>query len=466
MSKNLSALPSIKSKVAEMVTPTAEERAAVDRIAREVCTRAEAAAERHGIRVRAEIEGSVAKDTWIASDRDLDVFIIFPEGTPIQMVKGKGLEIAKEAAGKGWKLGYAEHPYVEGNIKGFRVDIVPSIEMRKGDRPTTSVDRTPLHTDFVKSKADSTLRSEIRILKQFMKGIGVYGAELRVGGFSGYLCELLVLGYGSFEGVLKAVSRWKEGEVVEVAGGAAQKSNMKGTLLYVPDPVDLRRNAAAAVTANAYASFIAASRAFLGSPDEKFFFPPRPKISSADLVKMLNEKESLIMGISFKCPAVPSDILWGELNKSLSRMAKAIEGEGFQVLDSAAWSDEAEIAYFLFELDRATLPNWRSHTGPMVYLAAESDNFLSKYLKNEDVVSGPYIRGSRWCVDLRRRFTSIEEIIRKDLPRMGISKHVADSLSRGFDLILGESLGTAASSNKELLAYLYDFVRKKPAWLQ
>ncbi|MCQ5377684.1 MAG: CCA tRNA nucleotidyltransferase, partial [Candidatus Methanomethylicia archaeon] len=304
MSKNLSALASIKSKVAGMVTPTAEERAAVNRIAREVCARAEAASERLGIRSRAEVEGSVAKDTWIASDRDLDIFIIFPEGTPLQVVKEKGLEIAKEAAGKGWKLGYAEHPYVEGSIKGFRVDIVPSIEMRKGDRPTTSVDRTPLHTDFVKSRADSRLRSEIRILKQFMKGIGVYGAELRVGGFSGYLCELLVLGYGSFEAVLEAVSRWKEGEVVEVVGGAAQISNVKGTLLYVSDPVDPRRNAAAAVTAKAYASFIAASRAYLKSPDEKFFFPPRFKISTADLVKILNEKESFVMGISFKCPAV------------------------------------------------------------------------------------------------------------------------------------------------------------------
>lgn len=465
MSEDTSALASIKSKVARMVTPTDKERAVVDRIAREVCARAEAAAKSRGIKARAEVEGSVAKDTWIASDRDLDVFIIFPEGTPLQLVKGEGLEIAKEAAGKGWKLGYAEHPYVEGSISGFRVDIVPSIEMRRGERPTTSVDRTPLHTDFVQSRADSRLRSEIRVLKQFMKGIGVYGAELRVGGFSGYLCELLVLGYGSFEGVLEAASGWREGEIVEVAGGAAQISDFGGTLLYVPDPVDPRRNAAAAVTAKAYASFIAASRAFLAAPDEKFFFPPRPKISSADLVKMLNEKGGVFVGISFECPDVPSDILWGELNKSLSGMAKAIEGEGFQVLDSGAWSDEAEKVFFLLELDRVTLPNWRSHIGPMVYLAAESENFLSKHLKNEDVVCGPYIRGSRWCVDLRRKFTSIEEAIRKDLPRMGLSKHVADSLSRGFDLFLGAGLCSAASANEELLAYLYDFIRKKPAWL-
>ena len=31
-----------------------------------------------------------------------------------------------------------------------------------------------------------------------MQGIGVYGAEIKVGGFSGYLCELLVMKYGGF----------------------------------------------------------------------------------------------------------------------------------------------------------------------------------------------------------------------------------------------------------------------------
>ena len=43
-----------------------------------------------------------------------------------------------------------------------------------------------------------------------MKGVGVYGAEIRVGGFSGYLCELLTLSFGSFTDILKAVSDWKE----------------------------------------------------------------------------------------------------------------------------------------------------------------------------------------------------------------------------------------------------------------
>jgi tRNA nucleotidyltransferase (CCA-adding enzyme) len=38
-----------------------------------------------------------------------------------------------------------------------------------------------------------------------MKGTGVYGAEAKVEGFSGYLTELLVINYGSFPKALEAV---------------------------------------------------------------------------------------------------------------------------------------------------------------------------------------------------------------------------------------------------------------------
>jgi tRNA nucleotidyltransferase (CCA-adding enzyme) len=45
---------------------------------------------------------------------------------------------------------------------------------------------------------------EVRLLKKFMKGTGVYGAEIKIGGFSGYLCELLILKYRSFAQTIEA----------------------------------------------------------------------------------------------------------------------------------------------------------------------------------------------------------------------------------------------------------------------
>ena len=54
------------------------------------------------------------------------------------------------------------------------------------------------------------LRDEVRVLKKFMKGIDTYGAEIKVGGFSGMLCETLILNYGSFEDTIKSASDWKK----------------------------------------------------------------------------------------------------------------------------------------------------------------------------------------------------------------------------------------------------------------
>ncbi len=62
------------------------------------------------------------------------------------------------------------------------------------------------------------MRGEVRLLKKFMKGIGVYGAEIKTGGFSGYLCELFVLHYGSFVKTLEAFARHKQRIVVDIEG--------------------------------------------------------------------------------------------------------------------------------------------------------------------------------------------------------------------------------------------------------
>ncbi|MBS7613865.1 hypothetical protein KEJ48_06465, partial [Candidatus Bathyarchaeota archaeon] len=42
---------------------------------------------------------------------------------------------------------------------------------------------------------------------KFAKGIGVYGADIKTGGFSGYLCELLIVSYGDFIKTVESASK-------------------------------------------------------------------------------------------------------------------------------------------------------------------------------------------------------------------------------------------------------------------
>ena len=142
------------------------------------------------------VEGSVAKDTWLSENPDIDIFMRLPTSIPRKSLGDVGLKIAKKAA-EGYEQveRFAEHPYLEIFVEGYRVDIVPCYDAKPGEWQSAT-DRTPYHTDYIKKTLKCKgSRDEVRLLKKFMQGIGVYGAEIKVGGFSGYLCELLILKY-------------------------------------------------------------------------------------------------------------------------------------------------------------------------------------------------------------------------------------------------------------------------------
>src|SRR5206468_712277 len=102
------------------------------------------------------------------------------------------------------------------------------------------------------------------------EGIGVYGAEAKVLGFSGYLCELLILKYASFRGVLDSSLSWRPGTVIVLEGPPARTFPEP---LIVVDPVDPNRNVASAVGIEQLATFVHAAREYLAAPSERFFFP-------------------------------------------------------------------------------------------------------------------------------------------------------------------------------------------------
>jgi tRNA nucleotidyltransferase (CCA-adding enzyme) len=99
------------------------------------------------------------------------------------------LKIAKSAAGNAEQIErFAEHPYLEIIQDEMRIDIVPCYNVERGQWQSAT-DRTPFHTDYVKKNLKPDLLGEVRLLKKFMQGVGVYGAEVKIGGFSGYLCD-------------------------------------------------------------------------------------------------------------------------------------------------------------------------------------------------------------------------------------------------------------------------------------
>ena len=103
-----------------------------------------------------------------------------------------------------------------------------------------------------------------------MQGTGVYGAEIKVGGFSGYLCELLIMKYGSFAQTIEAFAHYNQRVIVDIENFYADRENELSLLfpepLVIVDPVDKGRNVASAVQPQKLYDFIGAARAFLKKP--------------------------------------------------------------------------------------------------------------------------------------------------------------------------------------------------------
>src|SRR5207244_3595868 len=139
-------------------------------------------------------------------------------------------------------------------------------------------------------------------------------AEAKVLGFSGYLCELLVLKYGSFRGVLENSLSWRPTTVLELDRPPARTFTEP---LVVVDPVDPNRNVASAVGVEQMATFVHAARAYLQAPHERFFFPrPLKPLPLPKLRALVRQRGAGLLAISIPAPTVPQPVLYPQLREA------------------------------------------------------------------------------------------------------------------------------------------------------
>ncbi|MEL9990433.1 MAG: CCA tRNA nucleotidyltransferase [Thermoproteus sp.] len=369
---------------------------------------------RLGVEGSVELLGSSARGTWLPEGVDVDVFVILPRGhekSYLDRLIG-AIKSEMERDGLNVETRYAEHPYLVVYEDGVEVDVVPCFEMRPGEPVLTAADRSPLHHRYLTTRLNDQLRLEVRLLKKFMKSIGVYGAEVKVEGFSGYLAELLAVHYGSFVEVLKAAARWRpyrtvidpEGHYKDLKAAARK---FKSPLVVI-DPVDPNRNVAAAVSLTSMSTFVLAARRFLQRPSISYFSPPR--VEGALSVPAVVVK--------FSYPQRPPDVVWGMYKRYARALGNKLRECGFKVLRVGVESDEKTYVDLVFLVESPTLPEYELHEGPPVYKDAV-DKFVEKYA-GADVV-GPFVVGSRVYVIRRRKIREVEDCVGRALKELGLS---------------------------------------------
>src|SRR5712664_902045 len=426
-------------------------------------------------RIQAKIspQGSFARDTWLRGEADLDIFARFPPTMEREeWVEKVFPDMRKHFSRYRVVERYAEHPFLEFRVDGVRVNIVPSYDVKKGEWKSAT-DRTPYHTEFMQTHLTSELRRKARLLKKFAKGIGTYGAEIKIGGFSGMLIDTLVLYYQSLMETLRHASSWTKGTLLEIGkseGVVSPKNRDPNVDLVVIDPVDPNRNLAAAVRPDKLWSFVAAGRQFLRNPGLWYFFPPefKPK-TRQQFAKRIEDTGRNVLAITFRHPVLVPDVLWGQLMKLERSLLDIMAREDFNPYRSALWSDENKESAILVEADRTTLQEVRLQKGPPVSKGEDSLSFLEKHLSARDTLRGLWIEGDRWMVEKKRRISSIQELVKASLREeangLSLPKQLGESLRKSVTVLQDREV-LSMLSRKGFDKSLWEFLEAKPSWLK
>jgi tRNA nucleotidyltransferase (CCA-adding enzyme) len=461
-------------RVAKKVVPTSQERGKMTRLSGELREKIETILAGAGIAGAVSEQGSFARDTWLRGEADLDIFTRFSP----DMERGEWEERVLPVLRKGlsrFKVTqrYAEHPFLEFHVDKIRVNVVPCYDVKKGEWKSAT-DRTPYHTEYMKRKLTEELRLQARLLKKFVKGIGTYGAEIRVGGFSGMLIDSLVLHYGSLLETLTQASKWAPGLLLEIepsVGISRKEAESKfDSDLVVIDPVDPHRNLAAAVRPVRLWNFVAAGREFLRQPGLWYFFPSKfTAKTKSQFAKRVDQLGRELIAISFKHQTMVMDVLWGQLMKLERSFVDMMAREDFRPRRSEVWTDEKRESAILVETDGGTLPVVKTHQGPPVWKEADSRSFLDRHISARDTVRGPRVEGDRWLVEKKRQVTTARDLLQRAIRDktygLALPKQLEEAFPRTARVLRGRGVLALLGKNG-FDKVLWEFLEAKPSWLR
>ena len=370
-----------------------------------------------------EFGGSYVKGTWLPKKADVDIFIKFEKSTSDK----KFVEIAKKIGFDSMKkfkpyVRYSEHPYVEATIKHTKVNVVPCYDVKKGQWQSAA-DRSPFHTKYMLESLTGVMKDEVRLLKTFLSCNKIYGSEIAKQGISGYVTEVLVLHYGSFQDVIKAIAKLKKNHVI---GKPTKKFD---TSIIIIDPIDSNRNLGAAISNENLGRFILASRAFIKKPTLSFF-----KLKQSQKTFKKNLENSVVIKFNYKHRS--PDIIWGQVKRAASSLSVQLDIEGFKVLRHAGITDEKSEAGLIFLLQSVSIEENFLRDGPDYFFEKESETFISKNSKNSVMWIGP----NRKILSLQKRKQNDVELFLKDLlknhlNKSGIPKGLKADIKKGFKVV-------------------------------
>ena len=438
------------------IKPTQEEQNDIDAMSDKLVDFLNETCKKEDINAKIAVVGSVAKHTALKGKSDIDIFMAFPLDVSEDRLKQTGLYLAhkcSDAFNGDASHHFASHPYVQSDIEGYDVDLVPCYEIEDGSQLKSAVDRTILHTRYVKGHLTSEGCDEVLLLKRFMDMTGTYGSEFKVGGFAGYLCELLIIKYGSFEETLKAATKWQYGHIIDLEdyGTGGQFDDP----LIMIDPTDKNRNVGAALRLNKFSEFIQSARNYMSSDKKRDYFYPLDKhIDKESILNEFEKRGSDFIAIKFDIPDMPLDTLHPQLKMTTEALAGKIANEEFNVFCADYASNEEDTAVILFEMASSKLNNIKINYGPKIYLDKACNNFTAKYGPETCHIIDDFLVHTQ-----KRQFSDVRQFIEdlfttEHIGKIKVGKNLRKAIVNSYEFISIEDL----ASDEFYITFLDDFI--------
>ncbi len=366
--------------------------------------------------------GSIAKNTFLRHDHDVDLFVRFALKYPDEKLSDMLQEVLKKAFTKNSiRRIHGSRDYYQFTLKGLDYEIIPVLKIHKSNfhESKNITDFSPLHVEWTGSKImmHPELADEIRVAKQFCKANGVYGAESYINGFSGHIVDILVIHYGSFLSLIKKFASIEEISLQKpiiidtdnlLRDPIKQLNKSKITPLIIIDPIQSERNAAAALSKEKLVMFIDSCKRFMDSPSEDFF-----EVKRFDLEKKISElkrsiKKSKIIVIKISTLDGSKDIVGTKAYKVYEDLIKQLLLNDFKVLDSAWDFDfEKRNSFIIYVFEKESLSDSVERQGPPLSAKGDVQKFREKHKTTK-------VKGNRIYATVKRKYVAPERLL-KDL---------------------------------------------------
>ena len=129
------------------------------------------------------------------------------------------------------------------------------------------------------------------------------------------------------------------------------------------------------------------------------------------------------------------------MRKAHRAILDLLHRHGFSVLNSSSGIEGSEVL-LLFEFDVFRLPKVEVHDAPPVSVK-NAEDFLRKWRASKRRVAGPYIRGERWVVDVRREAQDAVTLLKHQLRTLSLGRDL-DRGRKGLRVLLDAGAVTKA----------------------